>query len=138
MTDSGLRAALHRRRERIRGNPAGNAGYRIGVAVVGVGIMLVGFPLIPLPGPGWLVVFLGLGVLASEFGWASRLQRFGLGILRRWTGWVTRRSRAVQALLGVATAAVVALAGWAYLAVTGVPGWLPDAVARLLGRLPGV
>ena len=138
MTGTGLRAAAHRRRERIRRNPAGNAAYRVGVAVVGAGIMLVGFPLIPLPGPGWLVVFLGLGVLASEFGWATRLQRFGLGVLRRWTGWVTTRSRTVQVLLGVATAAVVALAVWAYLAVAGVPGWLPDGVQRLLARAPGL
>ena len=26
-----------------------------------------------LPGPGWLFIFLGLGVLATEYVWAERL-----------------------------------------------------------------
>jgi hypothetical protein len=26
------------------------------------------------PGPGWLVIFLGLGLLAAEFVWARRLR----------------------------------------------------------------
>ena len=27
------------------------------------------------PGPGWLVIFLGLGLLAAEFVWAERLMK---------------------------------------------------------------
>ena len=46
---------------------------RIGVALVGVSVILVGIPLIPLLGPGWLIVFAGLAILAKEFEWASRL-----------------------------------------------------------------
>jgi len=29
--------------------------------------------MIVTPGPGWLVIFLGLGLLAAEFVWARRL-----------------------------------------------------------------
>lgn len=41
--------------------------------MVGWLVVLVGIVLLPLPGPGWLVIFLGLGILAAEFVWAERL-----------------------------------------------------------------
>ncbi|NND04632.1 MAG: hypothetical protein HKN91_17800 [Acidimicrobiia bacterium] len=47
---------------------------KIGVAVAGVVVILIGIPMIPLIGPGWLVVFTGLAILASEFEWAGRLR----------------------------------------------------------------
>jgi uncharacterized protein (TIGR02611 family) len=43
------------------------------VAVVGATIVLIGVLLIVLPGPGALVILLGLAVLGSEFVWARRL-----------------------------------------------------------------
>ena len=48
-------------------------GKRIGVAIAGGLLILVGLALLVLPGPGWLFIFLGLGVLATEFVWAERL-----------------------------------------------------------------
>jgi uncharacterized protein (TIGR02611 family) len=47
-------------------------GKRIGVAVAGFTLILIGAALLVLPGPGWLVIFLGLAVLATEFVWAER------------------------------------------------------------------
>lgn len=44
------------------------------VGVVGTVVTVVGIVLIPLPGPGWLIVFAGLALLASEFAVAARLQ----------------------------------------------------------------
>jgi len=44
-----------------------------GVAVVGVVLIAVGAALLLLPGPGLLVIALGLGVLATEFAWPRRL-----------------------------------------------------------------
>ena len=35
--------------------------------------MLIGIVMLVTPGPGWLVIFLGLGLLAAEFVWARRL-----------------------------------------------------------------
>jgi len=40
---------------------------RFGVAIAGVVVIVVGIVLIPLPGPGWLIVFSGLAILATEF-----------------------------------------------------------------------
>ena len=47
--------------------------YRIGFAIVAFAIVLAGLALVPLPGPGWAIVFVGLGMLALEFKWAEKL-----------------------------------------------------------------
>jgi uncharacterized protein (TIGR02611 family) len=39
----------------------------------GFTLLLVGALMLFTPGPGWLVIFLGLTVLAAEFVWAQRL-----------------------------------------------------------------
>lgn len=49
------------------------------MVVIGVGLIAVGVPLIPLPGPGWALVFAGLGVLSTRW---PRLRRL-LRLLRR-------------------------------------------------------
>jgi uncharacterized protein (TIGR02611 family) len=46
--------------------------WQIGVAVIGFAIIVAGIIMLPLPGPGWAVIFLGLAVLGTEFVWAQR------------------------------------------------------------------
>lgn len=46
---------------------------RLVVGVVGGTVVLVGLALIVLPGPAFIVIPLGLAILASEFVWAKRL-----------------------------------------------------------------
>lgn len=41
--------------------------------LVGFTLLLVGAVMVFTPGPGWLVIFLGLTLLAAEFVWARRL-----------------------------------------------------------------
>jgi uncharacterized protein (TIGR02611 family) len=41
--------------------------------VSGFTLLLAGVVMIVTPGPGWLVILLGLGLLAAEFVWARRL-----------------------------------------------------------------
>ncbi len=41
--------------------------------VAGFTLLLAGVVMIITPGPGWLVIFLGLSLLAAEFIWARRL-----------------------------------------------------------------
>jgi tellurite resistance protein TerC len=43
---------------------------RIAVAVVGSTVLLIGLALLVLPGPAFVVIPLGLGILAIEFAWA--------------------------------------------------------------------
>jgi uncharacterized protein (TIGR02611 family) len=53
---------------------------RLGILLGGWALVLAGILLIPLPGPGWLVVGLGLLLLSRESRWARgalcRLERF--------------------------------------------------------------
>lgn len=45
---------------------------RIIVAVIGTTVLLIGIVLIVLPGPAFIVIPVGLGILATEFAWARR------------------------------------------------------------------
>jgi uncharacterized protein (TIGR02611 family) len=47
--------------------------YRVAFMVAAFAVLLGGIALIPLPGPGWAIVFVGLGMLALEFKWAENL-----------------------------------------------------------------
>ena len=54
---------------------------RIIVAVVGGTVLAVGFALVVLPGPAFLVIPAGLAILAIEFAWAKRWLRKAKGFL---------------------------------------------------------
>lgn len=43
------------------------------VLIVGITIILIGIALLVLPGPGTVVIILGLALLGTEFVWARRL-----------------------------------------------------------------
>ena len=53
-------------------------------------MVLGGLALVPLPGPGWLIVILGIAVWASEFEPAARLLELRQARLRAWEQWVSR------------------------------------------------
>ncbi len=55
------------RERHIRPRPLVNVVYRAAVAVAGAAVVVTGIVLLPLPGPGWLVIFVGLALLATEF-----------------------------------------------------------------------
>jgi uncharacterized protein (TIGR02611 family) len=95
-----------RERHRQRSMP-----YRVGFAIVGVAVLLFGIVTIPLPGPGWATVFVGLGMLALEFEWASKLALLVLAGLRWfWERWAVapawQRAIAVVGLLVIAAFAI--------------------------------
>jgi hypothetical protein len=46
---------------------------RIVVLLLGVAVLLAGLAMLALPGPGVLVLILGLVILATEFAWAERM-----------------------------------------------------------------
>ena len=48
---------------------------RIAVAVVGFTVLAVGVAMIVLPGPAFIVIPVGLGILSIEFAWARRWLR---------------------------------------------------------------
>ncbi|MBA3745027.1 PGPGW domain-containing protein [Sporichthya sp.] len=46
---------------------------KVVIAIGGSLVLAAGIAMIPLPGPGWLVVVAGLYILSLEFAWADRL-----------------------------------------------------------------
>jgi uncharacterized protein (TIGR02611 family) len=114
-------------RRKIRANPKSYLIYRIVVGVIGAVVTIGGLVLIPAPGPGWLIVFLGLAILASEFEWADRLLSYARQQVGRWTDWARRQSLVVRLLLGLATFVLLVGLLWLTLRFAGVPGFVPDS-----------
>lgn len=109
----------------VRKNRALDLSYRIAVGLIGVAIIVIGIVLLPLPGPGWLIIFAGLFVLSTEFEWAERLLHFARDKVQAWTDWVKRQSLLVRSLIALGCLLIVAGAIWGYVAWMGVPEWIP-------------
>ncbi len=102
-------------RARVRALPGGRLVWRLAVTVVGVAVVAIGIVLLPLPGPGWLIIFGGLGILASEYAWAARLLAWVRRRFAQWTRWLAAQPlwiRLTGALLSLALLAGIVLAGW--------------------------
>ncbi|MER6399204.1 TIGR02611 family protein [Kitasatospora sp. NPDC001603] len=50
--------------------------WQVAVFLVGLAVVVAGVIMLPLPGPGWVVIFLGMGVWATEFVWAQLALRW--------------------------------------------------------------
>jgi len=62
------------------------------IAVIGGTVLLIGIALIVLPGPAFIVIPIGLAILATEFAWA-------LHALKRARKFVARRKESKQETL---------------------------------------
>lgn len=70
------RDLLQRARKALRWDDTPPFVRRVIVGVIGTTVLLIGIALLVLPGPAFLVIPLGLAILATEFVWARRwLQR---------------------------------------------------------------
>lgn len=115
----------------IRANPTGRVALKISIALAGALVVTVGIALIPLPGPGWLLVIAGLGVWAVEFHWARRLLTFTRRHVHNWTEWVKRQSLSVRFAIGLVGLVFVSTVVWLSLKYSlGI-----DVVARVLHYL---
>ncbi|CAL9373982.1 hypothetical protein SUDANB58_00909 [Streptomyces sp. enrichment culture] len=50
--------------------------WQVGVFVVGLAVVVAGVIMLPLPGPGWVVIFGGMAIWATEFVWAQLVLRW--------------------------------------------------------------
>jgi uncharacterized protein (TIGR02611 family) len=90
---------------------------RILVTIAGTLVTVVGVVLLPLPGPGWLIIFGGLSILATEYTWAARLLHSVRNLAVRWENWAKRQPLAVRlgmVFLGILIVAAVAYAVYWY------------------------
>jgi len=87
-------------------------GKKIGTAIVGGIVILVGIVLIPYPGPGWLIVFAGFAILSTEFTFAAKALAWLKERYKIWEQWVRRQPIIVSlAVLGL-TGLVVLVTLW--------------------------
>lgn len=98
----GLRDRVRLTHESVRAHPQGRVALKVFIGVLGGLVVAVGIALIPLPGPGWLIVIGGLTIWAVEFVWARHLLRFTRDKLKIWTDWIKRQSWPVRLLVGLA------------------------------------
>jgi uncharacterized protein (TIGR02611 family) len=97
---------LERLREERERHLGRSRFYRVPFALLGFTVVLVGVALLVLPGPGLLVIAVGLGMLALEFAWAERVLERTLERMTETSSRVRRLGRlekAVSTLAGVAT-----------------------------------
>lgn len=99
-------------RDNLRSRPVANLTYRIVIGIVGLVVLGLGILAIPYPGPGWAIVFIGLAILAPEFEWAHRLQRYARKRYDRVMDWFTAQGLWVKVLGVVFTTAIVVATLW--------------------------
>jgi uncharacterized protein (TIGR02611 family) len=97
----GIGARARDFRDRVRALPGGALLWRVGITVIGLAIIAGGVVLLPLPGPGWLIIFGGLGLLATEYEWASRLLGRTRLFVGRWSQWTARQGLWVRVAVGL-------------------------------------
>jgi len=91
---------------------------RTGSEILGWTLVVIGIPLMPLPGPGTIVLVAGVALLAPHYAWARRI----LDPLRR---------RAVEAArYGVATLPRITISalGGLWLFVAGIVWWISPTI----------
>ena len=105
---TGIRAII----AAIRAHPTGSVAFRTAIAILGGLVVALGLALVPLPGPGWLIVFFGLSIWAVEFVWARHLLQYGRRKLGAWTAWISLQPWPVKALVGAIGLVFVAAVVW--------------------------
>ncbi len=95
-------------------NHIGRQTKRILIGIAGGFVFAVGLVLIPYPGPGWLIVFAGLAILATEFAFAARALEYSRNKYDTWTALLKRQPRWVQALALAVTGMIVVATVWLF------------------------
>ncbi len=104
------RLQAQRARQKSRPVPVRAATVVGGFLVVALGILAL-----PFPGPGWLIIFIGLAILSLEFSWAGRALDWLLVQVARMQRHLQHASRGERmAITLVIVLIVAALLAWAW------------------------
>lgn len=103
---------FRRFREFVRRYRVLNTTWQIGVFTVGATVLAAGLVMMITPGPGWLAIFVGFVILATEFAWAERALHHAKSAAQRakekaLDPRTRRRNQIIAVVLGVLVGAVV-------------------------------
>lgn len=62
--------------EFVKARRALHFSWQVGVFIVGLAVVAAGAAMLVLPGPGWVVIFGGMAIWATEFVWAQLVLRW--------------------------------------------------------------
>lgn len=82
------------------------------IAFAGWTIILIGLVLVPFPGPGWVIVFIGFTILAREFDWAQDMKDRVEDAYDAWRGWYVRQNTPIKIIFAVLTVLTGAIIVW--------------------------
>jgi uncharacterized protein (TIGR02611 family) len=98
--------------------------YRVAVGVVGLAVVALGIIALPAPGPGWAIIFLGLGILATEFERARRVLRWVRARYLAWVHWLGRQTWTTRLVVSAGILLLVAVCAWFVGVFVLIAGWL--------------
>lgn len=75
-TDREDRGLGSRAPEFVKARRVLHLSWQVGVFVIGLAVVGAGIVMLPLPGPGWVVIFGGMAIWATEFVWAQLVLRW--------------------------------------------------------------
>ncbi len=99
------------------------AAKRVGIEVLGWGLVLAGIAALVLPGPGLLLLFAGLAVLSQQYEWAER--RLAPVKYRALKGAAESVETATRIVLSSLAVLVLVACGVLWTMSPPAPGWWP-------------
>ena len=112
---------IDRLREQRERHVERNVIYRVAFALTGLIVLLAGIAMLVLPGPAFVVIPIGLAMLALEFAWAENMLEKALERAEAAKGAVKKTSRA-QRIFGVLAVALGVAAAIAVAVIYDLPG----------------
>lgn len=86
---------LEKKKARMHAHPVLKHLYKPLVIAVGGFCFIAGLIMLVTPGPGWLFIFIGLGIWGTEFAWAhrlnQRLKKLVISLWHRYLAWREKR-----------------------------------------------
>ena len=108
---------IKRFRSHVKRSKYGAPIWRVLVGFIGGLVTVIGAIALVAPGPGWLIIFAGLGILASEFAWADKAliktKMLAIKTAQRALPADTRKS-VIYLIVGVVVIAIAIGAGVSY------------------------
>ncbi len=94
------------------------------IGLVGLAVVVLGIIALPAPGPGWAIIFVGLGILATEFERARKVLAWVRHRYEEWVAWMGRQGMATRLLVSTGILMIVAVFAWLFGVFATVGGWV--------------